>query len=447
MKRSFIIHLRDVVSYISELITPIIRIATSKEKRKEHLQTSLYANAYYLIVSSVGAAFLGFIFWVVVARNYSPSDVGIASALISVISMLTSFSSLGLHIGVIRFLSEERDKQGMINSCFTLPGIFAVVLAFFFIFGVAFWTPNLVFLRENLNYLSLFIIFTVASSIFLVQKSVFVALRTAKFFFVLRIAWNGLKIVFPIVLVSFGVFGIFLSWGMTLCIVVIIGLLLIRKIQPQYYPLPQIKKHIINDMLHFSFGNYVADFLNYVPYYILPLIVLGISGAEANAYFYIAFSMSMLVSSIPLSVAISLFAEGSNEPGKLRVNISKSIKFTFILLLPLLAVILLLGDKILLLFGKAYSENAFTLLSILILSSIPLTITETYISIKRVQKEVKPLIYLFTFTAIFIILCSYLLTLRIGLIGAGVGWLLGWTIAAVLIAITLVKQFRNRKRS
>ena len=115
MKRSLIIHLRDVVSYISELITPIIRIATSKEKRKEHLQTSLYANAYYLIVSSVGAAFLGFIFWVVVARNYSPSDVGIASALISVISMLTSFSSLGLHIGVIRFLSEERDKQGMIN--------------------------------------------------------------------------------------------------------------------------------------------------------------------------------------------------------------------------------------------------------------------------------------------------------------------------------------------
>jgi O-antigen/teichoic acid export membrane protein len=443
MKRSLNFHLGEVVSYINGVITAIIRIATSKEKRKEHLQTSLYANAYYLIAGSVVATFLGFVFWVAVARIYLPSDVGIASALIAVIGMLTSFSTLGLHIGVIRFLPEERDKQGMINSCFTLPGIVAVAVAFFYIFGLAFWAPNLFFLRENLIYLSFFIIFTIANSIFLVQKSVFVALRAAKFIFVLRITWNGLKIVFPILLVSFGVFGIFSSWGITLCVTVIIGALLIRKVQPRYYPLPRIKKHMINDMLHFSFGNYIADFLNSAPNYILPLMVLGISGAEANAYFYIAFSMSMLVSMIPLSVAMSLFAEGSNESEKLCSNTIKSINFTFILLLPLLAVILLLGDKILLLFGKAYSENAFTLLSILVLSSIPLTITEIYISIKRVQEEVKPLIYLFTFTTIFIILCSYLLTLRIGLIGAGVGWLLGWTIAAVLIAITLVKQFRK----
>lgn len=443
MKRSLNSHLGKIVSDINGVITAIIRLATSKEERKEHLQTSLYANAYYLIAGSVAAAFLGFLFWTVVARNYSPSEVGIASALIAVIGMLTSLSTLGLHIGVVRFLPEERDKHGMINSCFTLPGIFAVALTFFFIFGLAFWTPNLLFLRENLIYLSFFIIFTVASSIFLVQKSVLVALRAAKFILALRIAWNGLKIVFPIVLVSFGVFGILSSWGISLCLTSIIGVLLIRKSQPNYYPTPLIKKNMVNKMLHFSFGNYIADFLNGAPTFFLPLIVLSTLGSEANAYFYIAFSVCMLVSTIPLSVAMSLFAEGSNEPEKLRSNTFKSIKFTFILLLPLLIVILLLGDKILLLFGKVYSVNAFTVLSILVLSSIPLTITEIYISVKRVQKKVEPLIYLFTFTSIFIILSSYLLTLRIGLIGAGVGWLLGWSIAAVLMAIALIKQFRK----
>jgi O-antigen/teichoic acid export membrane protein len=444
MKRSLNFPIREVISHINGVIIGIIRIATSKEKLRKHLQTSLYANAYYLIAGSVAAAFLGVIFWMIVARFYLPSEVGLACALISVIGMLTSFSTLGLHIGLIRFLPEERDKQGMINSCLTIPGICVVALAVVFISGLAFWTPKLLFLRENFFYLLCFIIFTVASTLFLVQKNVFVALRTAKFNLVLRIVWNGLKIAFPIALVSLGAFGIFSSWGIALCATVIISALLIHKVQPRYYPLPMIKKHMINDMMHFSFGNYIADFLNTAPNYILPLMVLGILGAEANAYFYIAFTISMMVFMIPVAVAMSLFAEGSNEPEKLRINTIKSIKFTFILLLPLLAIILLFGDKILLLFGKAYSENAFTLLSILALSSIPLAVTEVYIAIKRVQKDVKPIIYLFAFTTIIILGASYLLTPRIGLIGAGTGWLLGWGIAAGVIALIMVKQFRRR---
>lgn len=52
----------------------------------------------------------------------------------------------------------------------------------------------------------------------------------------------------------------------------------------------------------------------------------------------------------------------------------KAIKFTFLLIIPMILGIFIFGDKILLLFGKAYSENGFYVLCILVLSVIPFTI-------------------------------------------------------------------------
>lgn len=445
MKRSLNSHVNEVISHINGVITGIIRIATSKEKLRKHLQTPLYENAYYLIAGSVAAAFLGFVFWMIVARFYSPSEVGLACALISVMGMLTSFSTLGLHIGLIRFLPEERDKRGMINSCLTMPGICAVALAVVFISGLGFWTPKLLFLRENFFYLLCFIIFTVASSIFLVQKNVFVALRSTKFNLVQRVVWNGLKIAFPIALVSLGAFGIFSSCGITLCVTVIIGTLLIRKVQSGYYPLPVIKKHMINDMMHFSFGNYIIEFIGTASIYILPLMVLGILGAETTAYFYIAFTISSMMFMISGAVGMSLFAEGSYEFEKLRTNVIRSMNFMFILLLPLLAIILLFGDKILLLFGKAYSENAFTLLRILALSSIPLVVNELYVGIKRVQKKIKPILYYSILALVLILGVSYLLMPKFGLIGVGIGWLLGQGVIAAMRVPAIAKEIRMKE--
>ena len=127
-------------------------------------------------------------------------------------------------------------------------------------------------------------------------------------------------------------------------------------------------------MMHFSFGNYIADLLNVAPNYILPLLVLSIAGSEANAYFYIAFTISSITFMLPVAVCMSLFAEGSHEIETLRNNVLKSTKFIFILLFPVVTLAIFYGDKVLLLFGGMYSENAFTLLSLMIISSIPITV-------------------------------------------------------------------------
>lgn len=91
-------------------------------RRAKH--SSLYNNAFYLMLNTVCTSVLGFVFWVMMARYFSSSDVGIGSALNSASGLVASFAGLGLGIGLVRFVPKL--KEGvvrLINSAFTLAGV------------------------------------------------------------------------------------------------------------------------------------------------------------------------------------------------------------------------------------------------------------------------------------------------------------------------------------
>ena len=90
---------------------------------------------------------------------------------------------------------------------------------------------------------------------------------------------------------------------------------------------------------------------------------------------------------IPLSTSLSLFAEGSHQEETLVQDTLRSVKLTFSVIVPAILLLLLIGDKILLIFGAEYAENATSLLQILAISLIPLSINAIYFSIKRVEMK------------------------------------------------------------
>lgn len=91
-----------------------------------YLRNPLHKNAVFLIATYGVIGLLGFFFWAIAARLYTPEQVGLATALISAVLLLHVFARLGLDIGLIRFLPGERDKPGMINTSFTLVGLFSI---------------------------------------------------------------------------------------------------------------------------------------------------------------------------------------------------------------------------------------------------------------------------------------------------------------------------------
>jgi O-antigen/teichoic acid export membrane protein len=90
-----------------------------------------------------------------------------------------------------------------------------------------------------------------------------------------------------------------------------------------------------------------------------------------------------------------------------------------------------IADKLLLLFGGAYAENATTLLRILALSALPSAINVIYLVLKRIEKQLKVIAGLTGFSAAVTIALAYVLLPRMGINGAGIAWLVSQGIVAL----------------
>ena len=411
-----------------------IWIPKNREQLHQHLHDPLFANAYFLMGNTLLSAGAGFFFWIFAARFYAPEDVGLGSALMAAAGLLCMFSLLGFDIGLIRYLPREKDKGGMINSCFTITAIAAMLLSVVFLFGLHIWSPALMILRERAVFGLAFVLFVVAGSLAALQVNVFVAFRQAKYSFMQAVV-AAIRIAGLPLLVALGAFGIYAAAGIVSVFAFVIGNLLILRVYSAYRPGFMIRKRAVNDMMHYSFGNYIANIFATLPNFILPLLVVNVLGAEMNAYFYVAWAIAFMLSAIPLAVSRSLLAEGSHSPDMLRRDVIRSLKFIFVLLIPAIVFVFVFGRYVLLLFGAEYAENSFEVLVVLCVASLPYAVNAVYTAVKRVQGGVGAVIWVYGVVAVITIVGGYLLMPGFGVMGPGYAWVVGNGIVAIAVGL------------
>ena len=410
------------------------------------IKDPLHKNAIFLMMNSLGTSGFGFIFWIIVARLYVPEDVGIASAIISFMILLALLANLGFGIGIIRFLGsmDERESNAIINSCFIISGTFALIFASIFLLGLDLWSEKLVFLKEDPLYIILFLIFTIIAVLMALLNSVFIARKSAIFVFIKDTGiFSFLKIVLPFFLISFGSMGIFFAWGIASAIAFILGMILfIPVVQNRYRFKLEIEKRVINNMIHFSVGNHIGDIFRMLPSLILPLLIVNILSSQDAAYFYISWMMANLLFMVPLAITTSLLAESSGGEKDYGENVNKSLKLIFLFLIPTILILIFLGDVILQLIGQEYSDNAFNLLRLFSLSSIPLALNTVYITIKRIEKKFWEAILIYGSITIATFIGIFITIEGAGLDSVGNAWLISQTLLCLIIAVPLLKKLK-----
>jgi len=410
---------------------------------RSDLGNPLLRNSFYLMLSTISGAGSGFFFWYFAAQFYSEESIGIASAIISSIGLISMFSRCGFDIGIIRYLSNENNKNGMINSCFTIIFIISTALSCFFLIIIPYISGDLLFIRKNAIFSVLFIIFTISSSLLLVQSNIFAALRNAKYSLIQNLI-TMLRILALPFLIIWGINGIYISYGLGLFIALIIGNYFIYKVFSLYKFKIMIDKKIIRNIFHFSVGNYIATIFEGIPNFVLPLLVITILGPEQNAYFFIAWSISSILMMIPKATSLSLLAEGSNTIDDFNRNSKKALKFIFSLLLPFIFIIYYFGDYILSLFGESYSMYSFNILCIFSVASIPYSINIYYVTIKRVQKKTIEVLLVHSFIGFFTIISGSFLMLWFDLIGLSIAWLTANLIVSTIITLNVYVESRSK---
>src|SRR5688572_5582064 len=100
---------------------------------KNHFRSSLYKNSIFLMLSSGVLSFFGFFFWLINARLYTTEQIGLATVMISMVTLINNFGALGLSTGIVRYLPLHQEKNSLINSTFVLVALASLILGIIYI--------------------------------------------------------------------------------------------------------------------------------------------------------------------------------------------------------------------------------------------------------------------------------------------------------------------------
>lgn len=386
-------------------------------------EDSLFQNSVYLMASTMAMSLFGFAFWIITTRLYSASQIGFATALISVTILLSTFSLFGFNTSLIRYLPKSEKPNSIINTSLIVVAFITIIISTIYVLGIGYIAPQFNLLRKIPLYGIFFVIIMVMVSINMLTDSIFIAYRASKYNFIEYVSFGLAKILLPLLLIGLGTYGIFFSYtGSVLVAMIITFYYLIKKFN--YRPQLVIEKDVIKHIGGFSLGNYAATFIADFPGLILPTLIVIRIGASQSAYFYIASAIAALLYGIPQAMAQSLLAEGAHnekEMGKFVKSASKLIGS--ILLFGVLAFIVL-SKYVLSIFGKEYAVNSRALLIIMAITSFFVAINVICNTVLRIQNRVKALVIISTGYAIVTVLLIVLL-LHNGIIGAGWALFLG----------------------
>lgn len=401
-------------------------------------------NSLFMMASTAMIAGSGFIFWLLCARLFNDSQVGFATALISVVTFIMNFSILGLNYSIIRFLPQAKDKNQLLSASTLAISVGAAVCAGLFLLLLPFISPKLIFIRENLMIMSAFVLFTVFVTLDFMTESIFLALRSGKYIFLKNALVSVLKLFLPLFFVSLGSVGIFLAWAMALSSALLVsGWVLIKKFHFTFTF--SFEKIDLPHLISFSFANYFVGLLGIAPALILPLLITNTINPETTAYFYIAFMIANLLYTIPYSTTQSLFAEGSHDEANFLLSVRKAIKMIGVLLLPAMLVFIFFGNIILLVFGKSYSDQGIHFLQLLSLAALPVSINYIGLIYINIRHKLKALITINMIGISAIILFSYL-WIGYGLTGIGFAWIAGHVVKNLLYVSYITWLFRQEKK-
>jgi O-antigen/teichoic acid export membrane protein len=408
----------------------------------------LLRNAYALMAGSALTAVLGLGYWVLAARRYPAAEVGRGSATIATMTLLSTIAVLNVPGSLTRYLPRAGRQAGrLVRSAYLLTGAIAGLASLVFLLGVGAWAPGFGFLRASPAMAAWFFAATVAWSIFTLQDCVLTGLRRAIWVPVENVAFGVAKVGLLVALAAAAPgAGIFASWTIPMAAMVLpMNLLIFRVLLPRHGRAglsgePQPIRY--REVGTFLAGDSAGTMAGFAATAFLPVLVVSRFGPEVNAYFYVAWTTSVVLNLLAVNMAMSLTVEGSGDAAELGAHLRLSVHRLTRLLLPAVAAGVALAPVALAMFGAAYAEAGTTLLRLMLLAAVPRAVLELYLGLVRAQGRSRPLAYAQgAQAALFVALVPALLG-RAGIDGIGWAYLLSNLAVAVPLLPRLAAALR-----
>jgi O-antigen/teichoic acid export membrane protein len=413
-----------------------VRIHTPQWFKKN---SDILFNTSSLIATTLVTSGLGFAYWWVAARFYSPEAVGLASAATSAMMLLATFFLLGQGTLLLTELPRNKGLEGSLISASTLVvGISSLMAGILFALLAPYISPQLAALGTAPQSILLFAVGASLTGITMLLDQAVIGLLQGGIQLWRNTAFSLAKLILVVVaaryLAQTSGMSIYTTWaiGNTISLFPIVVFLIRKKKWSLKYYIPQW--NMMRRLGMASIQHHSLNLILQAPSQLLPLLVTILLSAKMNAWFYIASMIANFVFALSFSLTTVLHAANAAQVTTLTQKTRLTVGLAVLSSLVIGAVLVVGAGPILVFFGPSYADNAAPCLRILMLASLPLIIKNHYIAIYRIRDTVAQ--------AIVPIALGSLFELGLATYGAHIGQLvglsLGWVIALLIEALFMI---------
>ncbi len=392
-----------------------------------------------MIVNNVG----GFIYWLIISWVAGPGILGVTSATIGLAAIVNALLNLGIgvglqhHIGICTGLSDKECLRRSFWSVIILPTILylgtglSLIMLGFSGFGFLNFSPKMITFAGILVCLGIVLPITASLTGLLETKTVFLA----------SLLGNALKILLGVTLVmkGFDFIGAVLGYTMIQVSMMLIGgYKVLERIGMPLKPCVETAKKILRS----GVVAWIPNTILLAGQWLGVLAVYGSTNPLETGYYYVAFIITNFILGIGINMLNLLLPVLSGLSDGRKRAASNVLKISLVLVFPLAAYIATYPYLPLDMLGKDYT-SASPILSILLLSTVPLLIYTTIYSLTYSYRRYKEILLLgLTQNIPRFVLYLFLTPIYHGL-GAATAFTTG-TLSGFLGAIIQAKRIKYR---
>jgi O-antigen/teichoic acid export membrane protein len=407
----------------------------------------LIQNAVALIVSGGGTSAVGVVFWAVAAHKASTTVVGRTSAEVAAIILISAFSQSSFGSTFVRFLPVAGDKTRMFVTRAYLLSIFIA-----FVLSTAYVSLGLGhrFLPSSFTWHALFVVFVVCWTIFALQDSVLIGLRSTRWVPVENIAYGLAKLALLTFFVAISpTQGLLLAW-MTpvLIVIVVVNWYLFRRRIPEHIKLSSSKGELpaLRQFISMTGAQYITLLVSAVSVSIVSLIVIDRLGPVASAHYYLPALIAGGATIALWSIDQSFLVEAAAKPDLLYVHARVAMKAGLAVVISCMFFGIIFAPYILKIFGPSYAASGTTLLRMLLLGLPGSAVTAFYTSFAWIDRRVWKLAVRDLISAGVYFALIFIFIGHFGILAVGIASIIMTGLQGVFFLPLLIKRFRKIPR-
>ena len=382
----------------------------------------------FLFMDNILVSAGNWIYWLLISKMTSSSEIGIAVSVYSLIMLATTLTQLGLEYPLLKKSNSQGSK--ILGTSLLIESVIILVSIPFVIIAV-----NTLYAKSIEQFTLVSILLLITISFEFILRFVLLGISNSKAVLLIDLVGLGIKFTTGLVLVQLSVeaMGILLAYLVEGFFITVASFLVVKK----SFSINIGNKSYFKEILKDALVNTPAKWSKTV-IVMLSIVLLALMNVNASdvGVFYISMIITVVVGGIASSMAYMVIPASNTLKKDLS---SSSIRISLSLTAPFVVALLVVPRSILSLIGQEYT-SAEILLTVLALSIIPAAITVNMISMLNNLGKSKMLITIGILQIVTFFVCFFVLVPPYGIMGAAISILVAYCVSSATLLCSIEHQ-------